>query len=125
MNEKEVLFRIKEVLYCLGFDQFDDPLPGYRLELQMWEYPIIKRTEKGAWISLNPWFTFDDSHFQCGKRFVLLTAKKKYACPTKQEALESFIARKHRQIEIYEARLEQAKKALEKAKSITNVEDLK
>lgn len=59
-------------------------------------FPVRKRTPKGAWI-------YD--------RFVLLTARKKYACETLEEAVESFLARKTRQASIYQHRLNDAKRA--------------
>ena len=51
-------------------------------------YLVLKRTPKGAWIKVGGW-PFEDE-----KRFVLLTARKRFACPTKAEALESLVARK-------------------------------
>lgn len=46
-------------------------------------------------------------------RFVLLESRKRFACPTKEEALESFIARKEKQISIYNSKLKRAKESLE------------
>lgn len=65
------------------------------------EFPVIKETKCGVWI---------DIYGQ--KRFVNLEAKKKYACRTEEEALESYRARKRRQIKILEHRLAEAKAAL-------------
>ena len=97
---KEYLYRYQEQTYSLGVNQFDDPLPGYTLSVNLYSYPIIRKTPKGVWI--------DDY----GKeRFILLSAKKKFACQTKKEALESFIARKTQQIRILSNQLDQAKLA--------------
>jgi hypothetical protein len=66
-------------------------------------------------------------HFGDDLKFVLLTAKKQYACATKEEALTSFLARKERQIKILEANLERAKRALalgKKEYAITAPKDL-
>ncbi len=46
----ETFYRFDTVRYSLGLDQFDEPLPGSRLEVRCSEFPVIKRTPKGAWI---------------------------------------------------------------------------
>ena len=78
------------------------------------EYYVRKTTRCGVWI---------ESEFGYRRRFVLRSAKKRYACPTKAEALDSFIARKKRQKAILSARLEIATKALEKAMVLADGED--
>lgn len=106
----QYLYRYDEILYSFGLDQFDDPIPGYRMELGLTEYEIVKRTPKGAWIRYPLFSLYEDE-----KKFVLLTARKKFACETKEEALKSFAARKNRQIAILEAKLKVAKEALQRA----------
>jgi hypothetical protein len=97
---KNYLYRYQEQSYSIGVDQFDNPLPGYHLIIELYSYRVIRETSKGVWIN------------DYGKdRFVLLTARKKFACRTKEEALESFIARKNRQIKILSDQLEKAKLA--------------
>lgn len=74
---------------------------GYsRTKLRLTKYPVIKHTPKGVWL---------DNYGT--KRFVRREAIKRFACPTEEEALESFIARKARQVSILTSQLEQAKKA--------------
>jgi hypothetical protein len=97
-------------MYSLGIDEFDNVIPGYYLRIHLSEYRIIKRTPKGAWIELFPSFGEE-------RKFVLLTARKKFACETKEEALESFLARKTRQIRILEAQLTKARACLELIKT--------
>lgn len=65
-------------------------------------YPVIRETPKGVWLALG----FGD------RRFVLRTARKRWACPTEDEALESFKARKRRQCRILRAQLKHAATAL-------------
>lgn len=72
-----------------------------KLMLIQFKFPIISRTKCGAWV--------DDMG---RKRFVNLNARKRYACPTEAEALESYHARKRRQIRILKARLAEAETAL-------------
>jgi len=107
-SEEEYLYRYEEIRYSLGIDQYDEPLPGYNLKIELSRFRILKRTPKGVWISLYGRI-WDD------KRFVLLTANKKYACITKADAMVSFIARKKKQIQILRGQLKQANEALDLA----------
>ena len=69
----------------------------------MYEYPVIKTTPCGAWIEL-----------ALGeRRFVNFQARKRYACPTKADAIESFRARKRRQMAILTAQLKDAQRCLD------------
>lgn len=68
-----------------------------------YKYSLLNETPKGYWIYQN---YVDD------KRWVSKTAKKRFAYPTREEALTSFIARKKCQIRILEAQLGNAKSAL-------------
>jgi hypothetical protein len=72
-----------------------------RLVLVKDEFKVLSKTEHGVWIDVYG-----------NKRFVNLDARKRYACPTVQEALESFQARKKRQIRILTRQLKQAEAAL-------------
>lgn len=67
-------------------------------------FPIIKVTKCGVWI--RRWALAAD------KTFVLRDAHKRFAYPTKEEALTSFIARKSRQIRIVSNQLKVAEEAL-------------
>lgn len=57
---------------------------------QLWAHPIIRRTPKGAWIQDN----------NLKPRFVNLTARKKFACASIEDALASFKHRKAMQLGI-------------------------
>lgn len=63
-------------------------------------YPVTKRTRCGVWIRL----------YGAYHKFVNLNARKKWACPTMEEARASFIARKRRQIALLEWQLECARR---------------
>jgi hypothetical protein len=65
------------------------------------EYPILKYTACGAWVS--------DYGFE---RFVNLRAVKQFASTTKGEALDQLKHRKRRQIQIIRHQLENAEKTL-------------
>ena len=101
------LYRYEDIKYSLGVDEYDEPIPGCTIRVNKHQYAITKRTPKGAWIK----YGFD-------KKFVLLTARKKYACLTSEEALESFKARKQRQIAILDNNIRNAKRALQLADSV-------
>lgn len=49
------------------------------------------------------------------RRFVLRASHKRYACPTRAEAMASYKARKTRQVAILSAQLRRAKRALNMA----------
>lgn len=71
------------------------------VQLSLMEFDVISETPCGYWII-----------WPMEKYWVSKTAKKRFAYPTKEEALRSFRKRKERQISIYSARLKRAKEAL-------------
>ena len=68
---------------------------------------VLKETPKGVWLN--------DSG---NRRFVLRDARKRFACPTRQEALESFIARKRLQRSFALGTAERAEIAIGEAESM-------
>jgi hypothetical protein len=97
----EVWYRLEVVTYS-HLDEwenvyFDRPQVSWR------EYEVVKTTPKGVWVTLT---------YFGEKRFILRDAKKRFACPTKAEAKESFIFRKKRHIKILTAQLKEAQEAL-------------
>jgi hypothetical protein len=99
--------RFSEQKFASPLNEFDEPCGRGTIELVHETYPVIKHTKCGAWLKLG-----DGSH-----RFVNKTSRKRFACPTIEEALESFIRRKQRQITIYSNRAYDAEIALQKAKN--------
>lgn len=105
----EVFYRYQDTAYSLGTTELGDPVPGYNLQVDLHTYPVVKHTPKGTWIE------------HCfGRKFVLRGARRKYAHPTKEEALESFRARKRSQIRILRNKLERAERALRIADERSN-----
>lgn len=88
-----VLWRCEARRYSYCIDPDADRYGVTDPQLEMWWWEIERRTPKGAWVV---------------GRFVLLTATKRWACPTEEEALESFIARKRKQIRILSTHLSRA-----------------
>lgn len=76
-------------------------------------FQLIKETPCGHWIrSIFPFNTYSALH---EKRWVSKTARKRFAYPTREEALYNFIARKLRQISMLNYQLERAAQAWELA----------
>jgi hypothetical protein len=99
----DVFYRCEEMLYAPSLD-IDNLAGNVRVAVDLLEFPVMKKTLKGVWLDV------------CGsKKFVLLTARKRFACQTKEEAIESFIARKKRQILILKNQLRNAEAALDLA----------
>jgi hypothetical protein len=107
-NPLGYLYRYESRLDC---DYEGGPIKAY---IWLKKCPIISLTPKGVWIEC--W-----NHGK-EKKYVCLTARKKYACETKEQALESFIARKERQILLLKYTLEHVEDALKKAKEATGVD---
>lgn len=95
------LFRYQDTQYAAPVNEFDEPCGEGRLEVKLYAYPVVSTTPKGAWI-----------YVSFNRKFVNLTARKRFACPTIEEAKQSFIARKKAQARILSARLARAQKAL-------------
>jgi hypothetical protein len=70
-------------------------------------FPVVKRTANGAWIDI-----YGD------RKFVLDGPGKRFAHETFELALQSYEARKERQVRILAAQLEDAEKALAMAKQL-------
>lgn len=89
-------YRYEERRYGVA-NEFDEVVSTY-VKLELIELKVSKVTPKGVWVM----------RF-LSKKFVLTAANKRYAAPTKQEALESLLARKARQIRILESRMKEAR----------------
>lgn len=73
------------------------------------EFEVLRTTPKGVWLKMGVE----------QKRFVLRDAIKRYACPTKEEARISFIARKEKQLKIVKDQVIAIESALAQAKDET------
>jgi hypothetical protein len=70
-----------------------------RHDVELKTFTVAGYTPKGVWLRL--YFT---------KRWVKYGARRRFACPTIAEALESYVARKNKQEAIYQARADAAKR---------------
>lgn len=87
----DVWYRYENQLVSNGTDEYGDSM-GNHVEVQCYEYTVSKVTEKGVWLGL-----FVGAH----DRWVSFTHTKRFACPTKELAQKSFVARKEREIAIH------------------------
>lgn len=104
-NENKFLYRC-EAEVSNSFMSFVSYTIKYR------KYFIIKETPKGFWVG--------DKHYW--KRWVSKDGRKRFAHPTKEEALFGFIKRKEKQIKILEAQLNRAKNMLFEANKLRDNE---
>lgn len=114
METPKNFYRYKIVQYAsLGIDgeYHSPPFPNPSLELE--EYNLHKETPKGYWIGYG---TLDGYH---SKSFwVSKTAKKRYAYPTKDEALTNFIKRNERRVNILKRQVMTCEIAIDKAQNL-------
>lgn len=104
-----MMYRYEETRYAPPFDEFDNPCGKGTIRVNLYTFQVVRKTPKGVWI---------DSFGR--EKFVLLRAKKKYAHFSKEEALESFIARKNRQSQILNQKLQDVNTCLYQARLISN-----
>jgi len=99
--EKTYWYRYENKVYAPPVDEFDRVCGEGLMKVILYRWEVVKHTPKGVWLEL--WGQ---------KRFVLNRSRRRFACPTKDEARVSFIARKTRQAGIYEARARTARQAV-------------
>jgi hypothetical protein len=86
-------------------------LPNPKLELTT--FVMVSATPKGYWIAYPNFEGFSD-----WKRWVSKTARKRFAYPTKEEALNGFIARTRARIRILDRQLACAHLSLHDAEAL-------
>lgn len=115
----EVWYRFENWQTAGAVDEFGDSCGPSHTNVRLVEFGVEKRTPKGAWLKrLYGHGPHADGYLSGERRFVLLSANKRFACPSIEEALVSFVARKSRQISILDARRDDARKAIAIAKCI-------
>ena len=77
-------------------------------------YSVVKVTPKGVWLA--------GATIAKGRRFVLRHARKQFACPTKAQALESFLARKGHHANLLRAQLETVTDSIAAARELLAAE---
>lgn len=84
-------------------------------KLELEEFDLIKETPKGYWIGLylNPYY--DDPFW---KKWIPKESKKRFAYPTKEEALENYIKRTESRIKILKSQIMESETGLRRAKEL-------
>lgn len=103
----DLAYRYEPLRISLGVDEFDRSV-GYRVELTLRGFPIVRRTEKGFWIDMGAG----------SLRFVRNTGRKRYAVLTPEEARANFAARKKGQLYFLRAQIEDVNKQLAALKDL-------
>ena len=103
----EYWYRHEEIYTAPPVDEWERSIGEGGVIIHLRKFRVKHHTPKGVWLDL-----YGDREVQ---RFVLKDARKRYACPTLEEAQVSFLARKKRQLTIYEARAKGIRKTIEKA----------
>lgn len=106
---KEYLYRYQDWQASGGVDEWGYSLGPSKTYVSLMTFRIIRTTPKGVWIN-----------YGCTEKFVKLDARKRFACPTKEEALESFLARKQRQKRILSSQLQNVVSAIHIANGFKN-----
>lgn len=83
-------------------------------EIVLSRIEVIRTTPKGVWLA---------SHDKLEERFVRNNARKRYAYPTVEEAKQSFIMRKRRQVVILAFQLKAIENALRTVETACTIED--
>jgi len=100
-------------------DGYDDnhlsSLFSSNLKVELMTFNLHKETPKGYWIGYGH---ITEGGLRSTSRWVAKYGKKRYAYPTKKEALRSFRARKKQQVRILGNQLRTAKMALLDAESM-------
>ena len=100
MNETE-WFRVTDGKWAPPLDEWERPIGDGESFVQIHSFRVVKVTACGVWLD-----AFG------ARRFVLRDSRKRFACPTKKEALDSFRARKTAQLRILRKRIRHVERCL-------------
>lgn len=89
------------------FYRYEDMFYESGPKIDLLKFEMIRETPKGWWIS--PYYPFGWYEYDERRRWVSKTAVRRYAYPTKKEALHNYRMRKIRQMGILRAKLADAK----------------
>lgn len=109
-------YRYETVQYAsLGMDgDFEIPkIPNPKVELRT--YNLLKETPKGYWIGYE---SLEIGSLRSKGIWVSKTSRKRFAYPTKKEALDNFIKRNEKRIEILKRQIFSCQIAVMSAKEI-------
>ena len=84
-------------------------------EINLYLFEIVKYTPKGCFISMDGYRNYNELQ----TKFILNNALRSYAHPTREQALDAFIARKNKQLKILDQHTKNA------VASLDNIKDLR
>ena len=110
-----------------SIDEFGDiarsAIPDVRVVLE--EYELLKETPKGYWIGFQSLFTsqrseeWREEHLKnCWKKWVSKNGRKRFAYPTKEEAMNNYVLRTKKRISILKSQLRHAEFGLMNAEKV-------
>jgi hypothetical protein len=99
-------YRVVDGRYAPPLDEWEYPVGQGRVYVSIHEYRVTRETPKGVWLD--------------NGRFVLRDARKRWACPTRDEAVESFLARKRRQLRLLNSTVSQVEQAVTMVAGLLN-----
>lgn len=111
----EYWYRYEDHRTAPPLDEWDQPVGRGEVHIGQLRYEVLRHTPKGVWIRYVTMFN--------DERFVLRDARKRFACPTVEEAQISFMARKKKQLSILTVRAQDVRDAVDKAKWVFKRED--
>lgn len=88
------LYRLHDFRYASPLNEYDELIGNGRASYRIDRFRVSKVTPQGYWAMVH-------GH----PRWIKMTATKRFACPTIEEAVESFLARKRRQRTILNSQL--------------------
>lgn len=126
MNVGDVLYRATGNVSC-RYDFADGEYSTAEVEFDEWR--VARLTPRGYWVVPDGcwhhieygWLVFGKD-WPYDKRFILDGSRRRWAYPTREQAAESFLIRKQRQIGHLERQLESARQLLAEAeKTLANI----
>ena len=109
-------YRYEAVSYASMDHDGEYVMPRYlNVKLVLYTYELHKETPKGYWIGHG---FYAPDMLRGNSRWVSKTGRKRYAYPTKEEALTNYIKRTERRMKILKAQLLRVEIGLEKAKNM-------
>ena len=98
----------------MRFYRYDIALGSKEPEVELREFLLVKETPQGYWIRED----IPGLYFTTDRKWIPKESRKRFAYPTKAEALYSFIRRKTKQIQYCKRELYYAEECLKIAKEI-------
>jgi len=112
-------YRYEAVQYASSFDHdgiyYESPISNIKVELR--QLNLFKETQKGYWIGYG---SPVGSNWRGKSHWVSKTSKKRFAYPTKEEALENFIKRTECRMRILSQQINVCKTSIDLAKQKIN-----